>query len=86
MEKNVKPVDLFSAYDNMERIRILEGRLRQATCDGDTEAVQELLNLGVDVNARFVDTWYYSNNLLHYVSISLLLLLIVRFKVLNLIM
>ncbi|XP_072765099.1 ankyrin repeat domain-containing protein 40 [Anoplolepis gracilipes] len=32
--------------------RILEERLREAVCVGDTDAVQELVNLGVDVNAR----------------------------------
>ena len=31
---------------------ILEEQLREAACVGDTDAVQELVNLGVDVNAR----------------------------------
>ncbi|KAK1119008.1 hypothetical protein K0M31_013781 [Melipona bicolor] len=52
MEKNVKSVDLFRSYDNMENKTILEERLRKAACVGDTDIVQELLNLGVDVNAR----------------------------------
>ncbi|XP_003491648.1 ankyrin repeat domain-containing protein 40-like [Bombus vosnesenskii] len=58
MEKNVKSVDLFRSYDNMENKRILEERLRKAACVGDTDVVQELLNLGVDVNARHsVNGW-----------------------------
>ncbi|XP_012060943.1 PREDICTED: ankyrin repeat domain-containing protein 40-like [Atta cephalotes] len=32
--------------------RVLEERLRERVCLGDTEAVQDLLTLGVDVNAR----------------------------------
>lgn len=32
--------------------RVLEERLREAVCIGDTDAVQDLVNLGVDVNAR----------------------------------
>ncbi|KAM0726863.1 Ankyrin repeat domain-containing protein 40 [Formica fusca] len=32
--------------------RVLEERLREAVCVGDTDAVQDLVNLGVDVNAR----------------------------------
>ncbi|KOX68897.1 Ankyrin repeat domain-containing protein 40 [Melipona quadrifasciata] len=52
MEKNVKSVDLFRSYDNMENKTVLEERLRKAACVGDTDIVQELLNLGVDVNAR----------------------------------
>ncbi|XP_043784564.1 ankyrin repeat domain-containing protein 40-like [Apis laboriosa] len=58
MEKNVKLVDLFMSYDNMENKRILEERLRKAACVGDTDVVQELLNLGVDVNTRHsVNGW-----------------------------
>lgn len=39
--------------------RVLEERLREAVCVGDTDAVQELVNLGVDVNARHsVNGWY----------------------------
>lgn len=60
MEKNVKLVDLFMSYDNMENKRILEERLRKAACVGDTDVVQELLNLGVDVNTRHsVNGWYF---------------------------
>ncbi|OAD61946.1 Ankyrin repeat domain-containing protein 40 [Eufriesea mexicana] len=58
MEKNVKFVDLFTSYDNMENKRVLEEQLRKAACVGDTVLVQELLNLGVDVNARHsVNGW-----------------------------
>ncbi|EZA56410.1 hypothetical protein DMN91_009839 [Ooceraea biroi] len=32
--------------------RVLEERLREAVCVGDVDAVQEFINLGVDVNAR----------------------------------
>jgi len=40
--------------------RVLEERLREAVCLGDTDAVQDLVNLGVDVNARQpVNGWYY---------------------------
>ncbi|XP_043528751.1 ankyrin repeat domain-containing protein 40-like [Frieseomelitta varia] len=52
MKKNVKSIDLFRSYDNMENKTVLEERLRKAACVGDTDVVQELLNLGVDVNAR----------------------------------
>ncbi|XP_014207388.1 ankyrin repeat domain-containing protein 40 isoform X1 [Copidosoma floridanum] len=34
----------------MDEKRILEEQLREAACIGDTDAVQELINLGVDVN------------------------------------
>lgn len=38
--------------------RVLEERLREVVCVGDTDAVQELVNLGVDVNARHsVNGW-----------------------------
>lgn len=37
---------------DMDTKRILEERLREAVCVGDTDAVQDLVNLGVDVNAR----------------------------------
>jgi len=41
--------------------RVLEERLRERVCLGDTEAVQDLLTLGVDVNAREpVSGWYLS--------------------------
>lgn len=41
--------------------RVLEERLREAVCIGDTDAVQDLVNLGVDVNARqSVTGWYLS--------------------------
>lgn len=70
MEKNVKSVDLFRSYDNMENKRILEERLRKAACVGDTDVVQELLNLGVDVNARHsVNGWYFFFNLLYAILI-----------------
>ncbi|XP_032663691.1 ankyrin repeat domain-containing protein 40-like [Odontomachus brunneus] len=36
----------------MDNKRIFEERLREAVCVGDTDAVQDLVNLGVDVNAR----------------------------------
>lgn len=36
----------------MDGKRVLEERLREAVCVGDTDAVQDLVNLGVDVNAR----------------------------------
>lgn len=39
--------------------RVLEERLREKVCLGDIEAVQDLLNLGVDVNApEPVSGWY----------------------------
>lgn len=39
--------------------QILEERLRKAACIGDTDVVQELVNLGVDVNTRHsVNGWY----------------------------
>lgn len=38
--------------------RVLEERLREAVCVGDTDAVQDLVNLGVDVNTRSVNGWY----------------------------
>ncbi|XP_076764170.1 ankyrin repeat domain-containing protein 40 isoform X1 [Xylocopa sonorina] len=58
MEKNVKLVDLFMSYDNMENKRILEERLKKAVWSGHTDVIQELLNLGVDVNARNpIDGW-----------------------------
>ncbi|CAL1679626.1 unnamed protein product [Lasius platythorax] len=37
--------------------RVLEERLREAVCVGDTDAVQDLVNLGVDVNTRSVNGW-----------------------------
>ncbi|KAF7381607.1 ankyrin repeat domain-containing protein 40-like [Vespula maculifrons] len=38
--------------------QILEERLRKAACIGDTDVVQELVNLGVDVNTRHsVNGW-----------------------------
>lgn len=37
---------------DMDNKRVLEERLREAVCVGDTDAVQNLVNLGVDVNAR----------------------------------
>jgi len=44
----------------MERV-LLEERLREAVCIGDTDVVQDLVNLGVDVNARqSVTGWYLS--------------------------
>ncbi|KAK2588923.1 hypothetical protein KPH14_001779 [Odynerus spinipes] len=52
---NVLPVSP-THIRNMEYKHILEGRLREAVCIGDTDVVQELINLGVDVNAR-VDGW-----------------------------
>lgn len=65
MEKNVKSIDLFRSYDNMENKTVLEERLRKAACVGDTDVVQELLNLGVDVNARqSYNGWYFFLNLL----------------------
>lgn len=36
----------------MDEKKILEDHLREAACVGDTDAVQELINLGVDVNAK----------------------------------
>jgi len=36
----------------MEEIKVLEEQLREAACIGDTEAVRELINIGVDVNAK----------------------------------
>ncbi|XP_014483820.1 PREDICTED: ankyrin repeat domain-containing protein 40-like [Dinoponera quadriceps] len=36
----------------MDHKRLLEERLREAVCEGDTDAVQDLVNIGVDVNAR----------------------------------
>ncbi|CAD1468820.1 unnamed protein product [Heterotrigona itama] len=70
MEKNVKSVDLFRSYDNMENKTVLEERLRKAACVGDTDVVQELLNLGVDVNARqSYNGWYFFLNLLCIVYI-----------------
>lgn len=45
----------------MDGKRVLEERLREAVCVGDTDAVQDLVNLGVDVNARQpVGGWYLS--------------------------
>ncbi|XP_011160890.2 ankyrin repeat domain-containing protein 40 isoform X1 [Solenopsis invicta] len=37
--------------------RMLEERLRERVCLGDTDGVQDLLNVGVDVNARDVNGW-----------------------------
>ena len=52
MEKNVKLVDFFSTSESMNSKKLLEERLQRAAYSGDIDAVQELLNLGVDVNAR----------------------------------
>lgn len=45
----------------MDSKRIIEERLREAVCVGDTDLVQDIVNLGVDVNARQpVTGWYLS--------------------------
>ncbi|XP_015179404.1 PREDICTED: ankyrin repeat domain-containing protein 40-like isoform X2 [Polistes dominula] len=49
---------MFNVSKNMEYKQVLEERLRKASCIGDTDAVQELVNLGVDVNTRHnVNGW-----------------------------
>ncbi|KZC14655.1 Ankyrin repeat domain-containing protein 40 [Dufourea novaeangliae] len=52
-------MDSFLSYGNRESTRIvLEERLKEAVCFGDIEAVQQLLNIGVDVNAQnFHNGW-----------------------------
>ncbi|XP_076379268.1 ankyrin repeat domain-containing protein 40 [Megalopta genalis] len=77
MDKNVKLVDLLSTYDNMDSKKMLGERLRKAASVGDTDAVKELLNLGVDVNAQHIHNgwtalhWACKNG---YVDVAALLL------------
>ncbi|XP_053975193.1 ankyrin repeat domain-containing protein 40-like [Hylaeus volcanicus] len=58
MEKHVKLIDFLSTLENTESKRMLEDYLRKAAFVGNTDVVQKLLKLGVDVNARDpVDGW-----------------------------
>jgi hypothetical protein len=40
------------AVGGMDRTKVLEDSLREASCVGDIEVVEELLNKGVNVNTK----------------------------------
>lgn len=39
-------------FEGMDRTKALEDSLREASCVGDIEGVEELLNKGVNVNSK----------------------------------
>lgn len=48
-----------ASISSLEMTKVLEERMREAARNGNTDVVQDLVDMGIDVNARQPDNGWY---------------------------